>query len=275
VIEKLAAIIAVFTVIVIPLSCVFAGNIVNGRNETRQYNLGEIMLSVTDASADGDYLLKFFKGKKELITGDCAFRTHEPRTLKSTPLPGCRSLLAYCFSGGAHCCTTLFIATECGSSVSLDMADLGHSDKEVEFTQTKGPPGKVMKVHDWQFAYYGPEESDIQLSFVDSPAMTRLLVYDNGRWRVDRVGEFSEFYTNLDREAVKTAQSGQRRRGPGLTASIAIKAAYYEIMRGKPVEDAEEILNRLFPAEWRPKAGMVIQDINRAVYEFNPLEIVK
>ena len=92
------------------------------------------MLTVTKRPADGDYLLKFLKDHEELIEGACAFKTHEPRTVSHTPLADCSTLLAYCFSGGAHCCTTLFIATECGTAVSLDMIDLGHTAAEVEFT---------------------------------------------------------------------------------------------------------------------------------------------
>ena len=184
-------------------------------------------------------------------------------------------LLAYCFSGGAHCCTTLFIATECGPRISLDMVDLGHTDGKVKLTEADGVPGKMIKVHDWQFAYYGPEDSQIQLSFVDSPAMTRLLVFDNGHWRADRVGEFSRFYSRLLREAIHEARSSARRRDPELTTSLAMKAAYYSLMSGKPIEKAAEVLNRLFPTKWRPEAEKIIQDVHRAVSEFNPVEVIR
>ncbi len=275
-IKKLIAIFALSAMTIIPLRSALAGDKVRGGGEgTRRFRLGELTLSITGASDNGDYLLKFSKGGEDVFACECAFKTHEPKTVPNTPLRNCRTLLSYCFSGGAHCCTTLFIATECGPGNSLDMVDLGHTDGEVRFIEADGARGKVMKVRDWQFAYYGPEDSQIQLSFADSPAMTRMLVFDNGHWRVDRVGEFSGFYSRLLRAAAHKARISALRREPELTASLAIKAAYYDLMRGKPVEEAAQVLTRLFPARWKPQAGMIIRDIYRAVSEFNPVETIR
>jgi hypothetical protein len=276
VIEKLVAIFALFAITIIPLHSALAKDKEHGCGQgTRQFRLGELTLCITESSANGAYLLKFSKGEEELFAGECFFKTHEPVTVPNTPLPNCSMLLAYCFSGGAHCCTTLFIATKCGPSISLDMVDLGDTNGKVKFTQAAGGPGKAIQVHDWQFAYYGPEDSQIQLSFADSPAMTRLLVFDNGHWRVDRVGEFSRFYSRLLHEAVHKARSRARKREPELTTSLAMKAAYYSLMSGKPIEEAAEVLNRLFPIRWRPEAGKIIQDIYRAVSEFAPVEVIR
>ena len=101
--------------------------------------------------------------------------------------------------------------------VSLDMVDLAHTNGKVKFTDADGAQGKVIKVHDWQFAYYGPEDSQIQLSFADSPAMTRLLVFDNGHWRPDRIGEFSRFYSRLLRETMHKARVNARKGDPELS----------------------------------------------------------
>ena len=155
------------------------------------------------------------------------------------------------------------------------MADLGDTNGKVKFTQAEDAPGKAIRVNDWQFAYYGPEDSQIQFSFVDSPAMTRLLVFDNGHWRVDRVGEFSRFYSRLLQETIHEARSRARKREPELTTSLAMKAAYYSLMSGKSIQEAAEVLNRLFPIKWRPEAGKVIQDICRAVSEFDPVEVIR
>ena len=275
-IEKLVAICALFAITIIPLHGALAGDKEHGRREgTKQFKLGELKLCITKSSANGDYFLKFSKGEEDLFAGECAFKTHEPVTVPNTPLPDCRMLLAYCFSGGAHCCTTLFIATECGPGTSLDMVDLGDTDRKVKLTQADGVPGKVIRVYDWQFAYYGPEDSQIQLSFVNSPAMIRLLVFDNGHWRVDRVGEFSRFYSRLIREAVYEARGSAQRREPELTTSLAMKAAYYSLMSGKPIGEAVEVLNQLFPTRWRPEAGKIIQDIYRAAFEFDPVEVIR
>ncbi len=275
-IEKLVTIFALFAISIIPLHSALAEDREHGCEEApRQFRLGELTLCITKSSANGGYILKFLKGEEELFAGECFFKTHEPVIVPNTPLPNCSVLLAYCFSGGAHCCTTLFIATKCGPRISLDMADLGDTNGKVKFTQAEDAPGKAIRVNDWQFAYYGPEDSQIQFSFVDSPAMTRLLVFDNGHWRVDRVGEFSRFYSRLLQETIHEARSRARKREPELTTSLAMKAAYYSLMSGKSIQEAAEVLNRLFPIKWRPEAGKVIQDICRAVSEFDPVEVIR
>ena len=276
VIEKLLTIVVLFAITIISLNDALAEDKEHRRRaETKQFRLGELTLGITESSANGGYLLKFSEGEVELVTGECAFKMYEPVTVPNIPFPNCRTLLAYCFSGGAHCCTTLFLATQCGPVTSLDMVDLGHTDEKVKFTREDGVPGNIIRVRDWQFAYYGPEDSQIQLSFADSPAMTRLLVFDNGHWRADRVGEFSRFYSRLLQEAVHEALKSRRSHEPELTTSLAMKAAYYSIMSGKPVEEAAEVFNRLFPVRWKPEAGKIVQDIYRAVSEFDPVEVIR
>lgn len=274
-IGKLVAIFVLSVMTVVPLHRSFAGDQACGPGTgTREFRLGHLKLCITEPSADGDYRLQFSRDGQALFTSGCAFKTHEPKTVRNAPFSNCRTLMAYCFSGGAHCCTTLFIATQCGPKVSLDMVDLAHTNGKVKFAEADGAQGKVIKVHDWQFAYYGAEDSQVQLSFADSPAMTRLLVFDNGHWRPDRIGEFSRFYSRLLRETMHKARVNARKGDPELAAALAITAAYYNLMSGKPVEKASEVLSRLFPIKWRPESGKIVQDIHRAVYQFNPVEVI-
>jgi len=275
VIKKLVAIFVLSVMTVIPWRTAPAGDRPPGRKGTVQFRLGELALDITRALEGSGYLLEFSKGREKLFDCECAFETHQPRTVPHTPFHDCHTLLAYCFSGGAHCCTTLFIATQCDSGESLDMADLGHSAGEVQFILTDGAKGKVMKVHDWQFAYYGLENSEIQFSFASSPAMTRLLVFDNGHWRADRAGEFSRFYSRLVRQTENKARISAWRRWTELTASLAIKAAYYDLMSGKPVEDAARVLDRFFPDRWKPYSGKIVQDVCRAASGFNPVQTIR
>ncbi len=275
VIKKLLTIFVLSTMTLVPLHPSFAGKRSGPEGGTEQFRLGDLNLCITRTSPDGDYSVQFSKGEQVLVSGECAFKTHEPKTFRNMPLPNCRTLMTYCFSGGAHCCTTLFIATECGPRRSLDMVDLAHTDGTVKLTDADGAQGKMIKVHDWQFAYYGTEDSQIELSFADSPAMTRLLVFDNGHWRPDRVGEFSRFYSRLLRQTMREARTSGRKGDTELTASLAIKAAYYSLMSGEPVEKAAEVLARLFPMKWRPQSEKIIQDVHRAVSEFNPVEVIR
>jgi len=275
VIKKLVTIFVLSVMTLAPLRLSFAGKGSGPGGGTEQFSLGDLKLCITGISPDGDYSLQFSKGEQVLVTGECAFKTHEPKTFRNMPLPNCRTLMTYCFSGGAHCCTTLFIATECGPGRSLDMVDLAHTNGRVKLTDADGALGKMIKVHDWQFAYYGTEDSQIQFSFADSPAMTRLLVFDNGHWRPDRIGEFSRFYSRLLRQTMHEARISDRNGNTEQTASLAIKAAYYSLMSGKPVEKSAEVLSQLFPTRWRPESAKIIQDIHQAASEFNPVEVVR
>ena len=275
VIKKLLTIFVLAVVALVPPDRSIAGKGCGPGGGTELFRLGDLSLSITETSPDGDYSLQFSKGEQVLVTGECAFKTHEPKTYRNMPLPDCRTLMTYCFSGGAHCCTTLFIATECGPGRSLDMVDLEHTNAEVKLADALGAHGKMIKVHDWHFAYYGTEDSQIELSFADSPAMTRLLVFDNGHWRPDRIGEFSQFYSRLLRQIMHKARISDRKGDTDLTASLAIKAAYYSLMSGMPVEKAAEVLSRLFPIKWKPESGKIIQEIHQAASEFNPVETVR
>jgi hypothetical protein len=273
VIKKTAAILVLFMMIIIPSHCYSASD--KGRpsgGTTKEYGLGELKLSVSAESEDGHYTMRFSKGKEVIFSGECAFKTQEPKTVANTPLPNCSTFVAYCFSGGAHCCTTLFIATRCGSGISLDMVDMAHSDRRAKFVDVDETPRKALRIFDWQFAYYSPEDSQIQLSFASSPAMARLLVFDNGHWRPDRIGEFSGFYSRLFRQTMHEAGIRARKNEPESAAATAFKAAYYSIMSGGSSEQATEVLNQLLPAQWKPESSRIVGDIRHAASEFNPVE---
>ncbi len=275
-IEKTVAIFILFMMIIIPLHLSFAED--NGRYSgkgVKELRLGNLDLCISGQSANGEYRVRFSKDKEVILTAECAFKTQGPKTVPNAPLPNCSTLLAYCFSGGAHCCTTLFVATECDHRMALDMVDLAHSYNAVKFIEADGTARKMLKISDWQFAYYAPEDSQIQLSFASSPSMTRLLVFDNGHWRTDRIGEFSRFYLRLFRQTMHKARIGARKNAPELAASVAIKAAYYKIMSGEPDEQATEVLNQLLPVQWRLESEKVVSDIHRFASQFDPVEEIR
>lgn len=171
---------------------------------------------------------------------------------------------------------SLIIASNCDSKENLSVVDLAHSDREVKFIAVGSRGEKALKATDWQFAYYCPEDSDLLLSFADSPGMTRLLVFTDGNWRTDRVGEYGDFYNRLYREAAHTAKIAARKgKDPEVIAGGAIKAVYYGVMSGKPVEWATSELALLLPPSWRHHSVKIIEDIRRAALEFNPVEKIE
>ncbi|MCE5333615.1 MAG: hypothetical protein LLG06_03405 [Desulfobacteraceae bacterium] len=252
-----------------PLAC--AGNKAANK-ETLQS--GELLLTATEGPGNGEYVLRFTKGENLIFKGECAFKVRGPKILTDTPRPSCRSLLAYCYSGGAHCCMTLLIATDCGETTSLNAVDLAHGDLEASLVNLSGTSRQI-KVLDWQFAYYGPDGADVQLSFADSPGMTRLLVYDNGRWRADRLGEFGSFYSGLLRESMRSFKALRRKPDPERVAGKAIKTAYYSLMSGKSPEETAAILNRLLLDAWKPESERILKDIVAAVAAFDPVEVIR
>ncbi|MGC8492685.1 MAG: hypothetical protein ACP5SH_13200 [Syntrophobacteraceae bacterium] len=237
--------------------------------KSSQYNLGRLLL--TQTSVRGDYFLKFFLDGKKLAQADCAFKTHGPGTVASIPFPGCHTLLAYCYSGGAHCCTTLFIATDCGPVSSLDRANLENDNEEVKFVRAGDGLRREIKVHDWQFAYYGSPDMKIQFSFADSPAMVRLLVFSDGHWRVDRPGEFKSFYSRLLHEAGGKASTATKAGKKALASCLAMQAAYYDLMTGASAGEAGQVLKNLLPVGLRSETAEVMRDIRRAVSRFDPV----
>lgn len=273
-IQQIAAIFVLSMLIVFSPYCSFASDkdFCSGKR-MKEFKLGELEMCTRDESEDGNYLLRFSKNKEVIFSGECAFKIREPQVVRNAPLPDCSSLLAYCFSGGAHCCTTLFIATECGQNVSLTAADLAHSDGKVDFIKPDGGPQKVLRILDWQFAYYAPEDLQIQLSFASSPAMVRLLVFEGGHWRPDRIGEFGPFYSRLLDQTMQEA--GSVSKEPESAASAAITAAYYLIMSGQPFERAVAVLNQLLPIQWRMESPKIAGDIRHAASQFNPLEQIR
>lgn len=241
-----------------------------------QLRLGDLLFTAEEKGSPDEYSLKYSRDGEMVFQSECAFKIREPKIIPDLPRTNCRSLLAYCFSGGAHCCLTLLIATDCGEKTALDSVDLAHSDADIELVKAGGKEGSLIKIIDWQFAYYSVESSELELSFADSPGMTRLLVFDSGRWRVDRIGEFSAFYSGLLKKGLSsTRKASGKGKDTESTVAQAMTTAYYALMAGKSVEDAATILNRFLPSEWRQQSGRIMEDIRQAVSGFNPVEVIR
>lgn len=231
------------------------------------------MVNHPTVPTDG-YVIKLSRQGKEIFSGECAFRIHKPQIVKGLPNPDCRSLLAYCYSGGAHCCQSLIIVTKCGSQASANIIDLAHSD-EARFVELGTEHSKAIRVTDWQFAYYSAEEGDLSLSFADSPGMQRLLVFEGGKWRPDNAGEFVQFYQGLFKQAQVSARSFLKDTDTFRAAGAAIKAGYYLSMLGKPAPEVNGELENILPPTWKPGAEKIGEDIMKAVSGFNPVEVIE
>lgn len=246
------------------------------KTKVKEIKFDDLRILTEEGSEGWDYSLKFMKDDSILLSEECAFEVNKPGTVEGFPRPDCRSAFFYCFSGGAHCCMSLTLATHCGPLHFLDLIDLAHSDARVRFVDADQNGTQEIKIVDWQFAYYGPEGSDNQLAFADSPPLTRLLVFGKDGWRVDHIGEFENFYTGLYKASQREIRTHNRKKGENeRSAGLAIRTAYYCLMSGKSPGEAREVLDRFLPQSWKQESGKILDDIKRAAADFNPAESIE
>ncbi len=212
----------------------------------------------------------------------CESRTLVPEAVIETDSPrtGYDSMLVEVYSGGAHCCYTTIVCIVHGSkagATAFDRQDGG----TFGFTDVDGDGVKEIQINDWSFAYYGTNDSDLELSFAFSPAMARLMVYEGDKWRADRPGEFTNFYAERKARCEKDAriaaekakQQGYYHRTRGEienNVSVAIEAAYYMHMSGGAEAEIRDLLQGLLPPAWQSQSRKIASDIRRYSKDFNP-----
>lgn len=238
---------------------------------TKTYSLGQFLLTVSGAPEEGTFEVSLTRSGQSILEDESYMVEPEGTIFENTPVKGSKTLVAYIFSGGAHCCTTAIVATVRGQNHAYSLLDLAHSS-EIEFVDINGDGVKEIKIHDWQFAYYGTGNPKIGFPFASSPAMERLLVFEDSGWRPDRQGEFPSFYEKLSTRHRSEAESktGKPARTVDLIAANAIQSAYFAVMAGKGDKTAEQLLQRLLPTSWRPELKRIADDVVKATKDFNP-----
>jgi hypothetical protein len=237
--------------------------------------LGNYELTYKKDSEGFGYFVQVNRSGKMLLVlepGDCVM-IDLAGAIKNKPAKGCQSLTGYCFSGGAHCCTTAILLTVCGSNHSLDTLHLAHSS-QFNWTNANDDGNVELALADWSFAYYAvdPENpTDLFLPFAFSPAFRRLAVWDGKKWRTDRIGEFKAFYSRLLQEGHQELQIASKNQEDIETVvALAIEAAYYTLMAGKHEKQAWEILRKFLPPPWQSHRDKILEDIKTSTVQFNP-----
>lgn len=240
---------------------------------TKTYSLGEFLLTVSGSAEESKYEVTLTRSGQSILEEESYLVEPEGTIFEDTPAKGCRTLVTYIYSGGAHCCTTAIVATIQGRSHVFSVLDLAHSS-EIEFSDINGDGIREIKIADWQFAYYGTGNQKIGFSFADSPAMERFMVFEDSGWRPDRQGQFQAFYEKLSTQHRSEAESkaGKPGRTNEFVAANAIQSAYSAVMAGKGDKAAEQLLQRLLPSSWKPELKQIAADVVRAAKEFNPGE---
>ena len=229
-----------------------------------EIRLGKFLVQETpDKEVETYAALRISHGKQVIMEADVSRGTVEGTTIRQDfPVPGCRTMVIPVFTGGAHCCFELYLASQCGGEDRLYSVGLGHSD-DAEFTDLNADGRMEMIVDDWSFAYYGPDGGEVSMSFAESLPFPRVFVHDKDGWRVDHPGEFAGFYTAKRRELEQEFKDPDP--GP------AIVWAALALMEGLPQKDvAVGFVSRL-PKDWRPVAQRVMDDVLGALRQSGEL----
>jgi len=244
--------------------------------DAQRFVLEDYELSFRKADDEGGYWAELKRAGRVLVEvepGAC-FMSDPVGVVADKPARGCASLVGYCFSGGAHCCTTGILLTVCPSRRDVKTLSLAHSGA-FQWEDADGDGIDELVVPDWSFAYYAvnPDDpADLFLPFAFSPAFRRLLVWDEEGWRVDRPGEFAGIYGALRKEAVEEAQRASAQRDPEGSVGPALSAAYYAFMGGRGEDAVREILKKYLPPDWREFSGSIRKDLRSSVEGFDPFE---
>ncbi len=168
------------------------------------------------------------------------------------PKKGCTSLLVPAYSGGAHCCMDLYVATHCGSEALLSAVGLGHSEKAKYLDVDEDGVTEIL-IQDWALAYYGPQGADFSLAFVESLPTPRVVAFGPKGWAMDTPGQFRVYYTML-RKSLEVEITD-----PYAAAAMAWMGM--AIMEGLPKAEQAAGFNKRLPAEWKPYASAVMKDV--------------
>lgn len=220
-----------------------------------------------DAATDLTPAFLLYKGKDISQMTDPMREITVREAVEEFPAPGCEGVVVEMFTGGANCCFGYYLLTTCTDgdhAAYMEPADGGLGEPQ--------PGMRAYSVTDTAFFYYSPRDQKkpgaISLSRVDSPRPDRFLVYDNGVWRADKLGEFAAAYKALRAEAIK------KKGGNALAKNITV--AYYSLMAGDDPATVSRTLERAMRRGLTKQnahiPAVVFADIQKAVEEFNPVK---
>ncbi len=217
-----------------------------------------------DAELEGYSDLKItYSGKIAAEPEDEPFReTSFEKPGGDFPASGCETLKLEVFTGGANCCFGYYIMTSCP-----DGDYLGYIEPFDGMMSKSSLPG-AFSVDEPYFIYYGVEDGTVSLdlSRVESPRPQRLLVFENGAWRADKVGEFAQHYRSLSEKAGDGFDKG--------APAAAILKAYYAYMAGDSKEQVLGLLKKELPAEYAVLSEAIFADIAGAAGNLDLVEML-
>lgn len=165
------------------------------------------------------------------------------------------------FTGGANCCQGYYLLVG-GQNYASCAGYIEPYDGGL--IRNEDPKGYM--ILDPAFKGYSREGTDLFLSRAESGRLSRLLLFENGRWHVDSAGQFPDFYqARLDETSADVELNPVFR---------AIALAYYSLMKGNSTDEAKQVLKSNLPAVFQAETlvNEVFKDVQQAAGEFNPIE---
>lgn len=245
--------------------------------DARQDIFGSYRIISKKRSGENIFDFQIIKGNRKIFSDENYFDSMLPlRRLKEIPSPNCQSAITSFFSGGAHCCTTAILFTNCSDKENVFLIDLSHGSMEqVKYLDLKKDGTRQILVKDFSFSYYSPTDK-LSLSFAASPVVTRLLTFDGIKLKPDNPNQFSKFYMDMLQEAdreLKKLRSNSNNDEEAIV-SYTIKKTYYAIMAGMNQQQSEGILEMNLPGDWKNIKKKLYHDIKKAITSFNPVRVL-
>ena len=237
---------------------------VHPENSSMQATLGEFSVSTVAAEAETDLIQPSLRYKNREISpaSDPIRELTAGAKVENFPLPDCASMSVEMFTGGANCCFGYYLITSCADGDHAAYIEPRNGGLGEALPNLRAYP-----VDDPAFFYYEPQNQQgadkLALSRVESPRLTRLLVFADGAWRADIPGEFPAVYTLLLSETRKAKDMDKAARG--------ISLAYYALMAGQKDDAAFKLLKRSLSQKHAPLASTIFTDIKNSVLDFAPV----
>ncbi|WP_029457461.1 lysozyme inhibitor LprI family protein [Solidesulfovibrio alcoholivorans] len=187
---------------------------------------------------------------------DVAIRENFPR-------PGMTTLVVTSFSGGATgCCYSYAFLTldadgRCQLVTTLDSGRRGEFD--AGFFEDDG---RIL-CGSWPFEGYAPDGNgpSFAIFHANAPWLARQLVFDGGRWRADRAGEFPDFYkARLAKLPAPASAADADSRG-----SLALETAYDALMAGMDARTASGLTAKALGTKLAALAPTLVKDVQQVI----------
>lgn len=205
-----------------------------------------------------------YNGKRLLTDATGGGSISDTEVADDFPAPGMTTLVLKLYDGGASCCWSYEVFTINGNNLYQQNIPIGWSSNDSALADN----GLIIVV-DHGLVGFGTKDLLIDYCPALHPTPKRFAVFDNMKWRADKVGEFPANYKKLldsmNNKMVSINSVGERH-------AAAATQAYYCLMSGESREICYKILTNNMPKSHLAVSGELFNAVCDAVakYDLNP-----